>query len=142
MIDFIDLDHRFIESSLLCLLSKLRLPTKIWFLNMLGFEILYCCRTNNEYSVNCFFINLIFRKLILIYDFIFTFQNFRFISSVRHTHRYWFVSRHISSFAMQRMHVCNTQWESTVSIQVIEILVILWILSNSYLVLLTHFWSR
>jgi hypothetical protein len=42
-------------------------------------------------------INLIFRKLILIYD-IFTFQNFRFISSVRHKHRYWFVSRHISSF--------------------------------------------
>ena len=36
------MDHRFIESSLLCLLSKLRLPTKIWFLSLFGFEILYC----------------------------------------------------------------------------------------------------
>jgi hypothetical protein len=26
-----------------------------------------------------------------------------------------FFSRHISSFTMQLMHVCNTQWESTVS---------------------------
>jgi hypothetical protein len=23
--------------------------TKIWFLSMFGFEILYCCQTNNEY---------------------------------------------------------------------------------------------
>ena len=56
---------------------------------------------------------------------------------MRHKHRYWFVSRHISSFTMQRMHVCNTQWESTISTQVIEIL-ILWILSNSFLIPITH----
>ena len=32
---------------------------------------------------------------------------------MRHKHRYGFVSRHISSFVMQRMHVLNAQWENT-----------------------------
>jgi hypothetical protein len=45
----IELDHILIEASLLCLLSKLRLPTKSWSLIMFEFEILYCCPTNNEY---------------------------------------------------------------------------------------------
>jgi hypothetical protein len=60
---------------------------------------------------------------------------------VRHTHRYWFVSRHISSFVMQRMHVCNAQWENTASTQVIEIF-ILWIISNSHRIPQTQFWFR
>ena len=47
---------------------------------------------------------------------------------MRHKHRYWFVSRHI--FTMQRMHVCNAQWESTASTQVFEIF-IFWILSDT-----------
>ena len=60
---------------------------------------------------------------------------------MRHNHRYWFVSRHISSFTMQRMHLCNAQWESTASTEVIEIL-LLWILCNSYMIPITHFGPR
>ena len=60
---------------------------------------------------------------------------------MRHKHRYWFISRHISSFVMQRMHVSNAQWENTASTQVIEMF-ILWIISNSYLIPQTQFWFR
>jgi hypothetical protein len=60
---------------------------------------------------------------------------------VRHKHRYWFVSRYFSSFVMQRMHVCNAQWENTAGTQVTEIF-ILWIISNSYLIPQTQFWFR
>ena len=60
---------------------------------------------------------------------------------MRHKHRYWFVSRYIWSFVMQRMHVCNAQWEYNASTQVTEIF-ILWIISNSYLIPQTQFWFR
>jgi hypothetical protein len=56
-----------------CLLSKLHLPTKILFLNMFGFEILYCGQTNNEYQLLVYQSN--FYKIDFDLRLIFTFQN-------------------------------------------------------------------
>ena len=78
--------------------------------------------------------------MILIYDLYLLFKLSLYLKCETHTSLLICFTTHFK-FVMQRMHVCNAQWENTESTQVIEIF-ILWIISNSYLIPQTKFWFR